>query len=83
MGVDIGYDEFSGFVCYAESSELARHMKPWPTPEFGASEYTIGYYEKYGNKMWPVKPEDLNVEYLGKAILGTESRTILSSFRKG
>lgn len=82
VGRDIGYDEFSSFVCYAESADDARNMKPWPTVEFPD---TYGYYEKTSRQRWPVNPEDLEVEYLGRTNYDPyrKSSTILSSFRAG
>lgn len=81
-GRDIGYDEFSSFVCYAECADDARLMKPWPTSEFPD---TYGYYERTSKQRWPVNPEDLEVEYLARTTYDPmlKPRTILSSFRAG
>lgn len=80
---EVGYDEYGGFVCYAESSEKARQMKPWGEPDT-INEHLVGYYERYDRQLWPVKQEDLTCEYLGVVdYLCLKPRVILSDFRAG
>jgi len=70
--VELGYDTYDSVVVAALTEEQAKKIHPsgydaWST----------------GGGSWPKSPESINAELIGKAVEGTPSGVILSSFNAG
>ena len=66
-----GYYTHDSCIVAAENEDSARHINP----------STGGWNYRWSS--WCKTPEDVTVELLGKAVDGTESGIVLSSFNAG
>ncbi len=73
-----GYDTYDSCVVAAKSEEEARKIHP-----SGDDEYFVRSARENCYGSWAAKPEGVTVELIGKAVKGTESGVICSSFNAG
>lgn len=69
---EFGYDTYDSVVVAAKTEEDAKSIHPC----------TILGWDSFGGS-WPKNPESIDVKLIGKAIKGTPSGVILSSFNAG
>ena len=69
---ETGYDTYDSVVVAALSEEQAKKMHPSGDDAWG-----------YWSGCWPANPENVEVKLIGKAVKGTVSGVILSSFNAG
>jgi hypothetical protein len=68
------YDSYDSAVVAAETEDVARAMNPYRgTPNDFAE----------NSDVWCSCPEEVQVEYLGEAVEGTERGVIVASFNAG
>lgn len=75
-GENWDYDEFGGFVCYAQTEEQARKMHPIECGECSTWLWKDSWVPED-------KIHELNVEYLGFNPDITESKIIMTDFMAG
>lgn len=68
QGENNGYDTYDSMVVAAESEDAARKIHPT---------------DDWGWAVWANTPEQVDVEYLGEAAVGTETGVICASFNAG
>lgn len=85
----IGYDEYEGFVCAAQSESDARYMHPGNPDSIKWSGAESRWTNKYGKKVlrsvldtW-VSPDKLLVTEIGTALKGMTPDVIAASFKAG
>ena len=75
-----GWDTFDSMVVIAKDGNEARIM----CPSFDSSDYIkYDFTSEFGNSSWASKPENVTVEYIGKAKKNEVARIILASFNAG
>ena len=70
---ETGYDTYDSVVVAAKSEDEARKIHP--------SEWVVDW-DDFGG-VWCKEPESVIVKLIGKAVKGTQSGVILSSFNAG
>ncbi len=81
QGIRNGSDTFDSMVVAAKTEEAARKIHPTQTWDHTQ---TIEDYDFWKNAdVWADSPDQVTVEYLGTAALGTEEGVIVASFNAG
>lgn len=75
------YDEYSDAVVCAASEDEARRIHPHDGSLIDDGPSVEDPY--YGAGLWPVRPEELNVQYLGVADAALSRGVICASFHAG
>jgi len=83
---DVGYDEYRGFVCVAESPDQARRIHPndevYQVTWCVARETWIDKWGDPGTAAWTTDLDSLEVEYVGDTTVPT-AYVVMHSFRAG
>lgn len=87
---DIDYDEYSAFICAAESEDDARRLHPrdWKssvlaTDGFWYDEHSTAEDEPWRDSSWPDNISTLKVELLGTATPSFLPGVLLALFHAG